>query len=145
MNCELFRDRAFDFLDGTLDDRAPFEAHREMCPACADAVRGIEANEKALGAALAPLAPASLWPAIAARISEGRSLPFRRTKIATGLATAAALLLSIALFFSSAPSAPRINVVIQEVSAEGGRTLGTLVPRYEDVDTATAMADTLFR
>ena len=145
MNCEGFRDRAFDLLDGTLDDRAPFEAHRASCPACADALRGIEANEKALGAARAPLAPASLWPAIAARLSEGRALPFRRTKVATGLAAAAALLLSFALFFSAAPAKPRLDVVVQEVSAEGGRTMGALVPRYEDVDTATAMADTLFR
>jgi len=145
MNCELFRDRVFDLLEGTLGDRAPFEAHRASCPACAEATRGIEANEKALAAARVPLAPASLWPAIAARISQGRALPFRRTKIAAGLAAAAALLLSVALFFSGPDARPRLDVVIQEVAPEAGRTMGALVPRYEDVDTATAMADTLFR
>jgi len=148
MKCEEFRDYAFEYLDGTFfgcDEAVGFEVHLASCPACADALRGIEANEKALGAARAPLAPASLWPAIAARISEGRTLPFRRTKVAAGVAAAAALLLSIALFFSGGPARPRLDVVVQEVSAEGGRTMGTLVPRYEDVDTATAMADALFK
>ncbi len=145
MNCETFRDGVFDFLEGTLGGRADFEAHRASCPACADALRGIEANEKALVAARVPLAPASLWPAIAARLSEGRALPFRRLKAVAGLAAAAALLFSFALFFSGPAAKPRLDVVIQEVAPEAGRTMGALVPRYEDVDTATAMADTLFR
>ncbi len=147
MNCELFRDRVFDFLEGALgcDEKVGFAVHLESCTACAEMLRGIEANEKALTAARAPLAPASLWPAIAARLSEGRALPFRRTKIAAGLAAAAALLFSFALFFSGPAAKPRLDVVIQEVAPEAGHTMGALVPRYEDVDTATAMADTLFR
>ena len=145
MTCERFRDRVFDFLDGTLAERAEFEAHRASCRACAETLHGIESNEKALGAARIPLAPAGLWPAIAARISEGRALPFRRTKIAAGLAAAAALLFSLALFFSAPPAKPRLRVVVQEVGPEAGRAFGALVPRYEDVDTATAMAETMFR
>lgn len=143
MNCELFRDRVFDYL--CCSEGVEFESHRASCAACADLLQGIEANEKALAAARAPLAPASLWPAIAARISQGRALPFRRTKIAAGLAAAAALLFSIALLFSGPAAKPRLDVVIQEVAPEAGRTMGALLPRYEDVDAGTAMAETLFR
>jgi anti-sigma factor RsiW len=141
----MFRDLVFDFLDGTLRDRAAFDAHRASCPACAESLRGIESNEKALAAARAPLAPAGLWPAIAARISEGRALPFRRTKIAAGLAAAAALLLSVTIFFSEGSPRRRLHVVVQEVTPEAGRAFSALVPRYEDIDTGTAMAETLFR
>lgn len=145
MNCEQFRDRVFDFLDGSLGDGASFEAHRAACPACAETIRGIRANEKALAAARAPLAPPDLWASIAARISEGRVAPFRRLRIAAGVAAAAALLLSLALAFSGGSPRPRLNVVIREVTPEAGRAMGALVPRYEDVDTATAMADTMTR
>jgi hypothetical protein len=144
MNCEQFRDRVFDFLDGSLGDRAGFEAHAAGCAACAETVRGIEANERAIAAARVPLAPPDLWGSIATRISAGRERPFRRTRIAAGLAAAAALLLSLALFLSAAPR-PRLDVVIREAAPETGRALGSLVPRYEDVDTATAMVETMFR
>jgi anti-sigma factor RsiW len=145
MTCDEFRDLAFDYLGGTLGDPAVFRTHLGACPSCAESLRGIEANEKALAAARVPLAPVDLWPAIAARLSRGRTLPFRRTKIASGLAAAAALLFAVALFFSGGPSKPRLDVVIQEVSPEAGRAMGVLVPRYEDVDTAGALADTMFR
>lgn len=145
MTCETFRDLVFDFLDGTLREAAEFEAHRASCPACSETLRGIRTNEKALAAASVPLAPAGLWTAIAARISEGRAAPFRRTKLASALAAAAALLFSVALFFSAAPPKHRLRVVVKEASPEAGRALGALVPRYEDVDTGTAMAETLFR
>ena len=147
MNCEAFRDLLFDFLDGSLRDRAPFEAHRASCPACAEILRGIGHNEQVLSAARVPRAPADLWAGIAARISGVRAVPFRRTKIAAGFAAAAALLLSVTLLFSGGPPKTRLGnrVVIREAAAAEGRTLGALVPRYEDVDSATALADTMFR
>jgi anti-sigma factor RsiW len=145
MNCELFRDRVFDFLDGSLPDRAPFAAHLASCPACAGVLQGIEANEKALAAARVPLAPPGLWPSIAARISGGRTVPFRRARWAAGIAAAASLLVAGALLFSGGPSKPRLDVVVLDVAPEAGRTMGALLPRYEDVDPATAMAETLFR
>ena len=145
MTCESFRERVFDVLEGTPGDRAAFEAHRASCPACAEILRGIEWNEKALAAARVPLAPAALWPAIASRLSEGRAAPFRRTKVAALLAAAAAFLLSLSLFFSAAPAKPRLRVRFVEVPPEAGRTLGALVPRYEDVDAGTAMAEAFFR
>jgi hypothetical protein len=145
MTCEAFRERVFDFLEGTLEGRGAFEAHHASCPACSEMLRGIEINEKALAAARVPLAPAELWPAIASRISEGRPLPFRRTKIAAIAAAAAALLLSLSLFFSAAPAKPRLHVRFVDASPEAGRTLSALVPRYEDVDAGTAMAETLFK
>ncbi len=144
MNCAQFRDLVLDFLDGSIRECAGFEAHRSSCAACAETLRGVGHNEKALAAARAPMAPADLWAGIAARISGGRGVPFRRTKIAAGLAAAAALLFSLALAFSGSPR-PRLAIVIREVTPEAGRTMGALVPRYEDVDTATAMVDTLFR
>jgi len=145
MTCAEFRDRVFDFLDGSLQDGAAFEAPRASCPACAETIRGIRANEKALSAARAPLAPPDLWAAIAVRVSTGRVAPFRRSRVAAGVAAAAALLLSFALAFSGGRPKPRFEVVIREVAPEAGRTMSTLVPRYEDVDTATAMVDTMFR
>jgi anti-sigma factor RsiW len=144
MTCGEFRDRVFDFLDGTLSDRAGFEAHAAGCEACRALVAGFESNVRALAASRVPLAPPGLWAAIASRISEGRARPFRRTRIGAGLAAAAALVLSLGLYFS-APPRPRLDVVIQDAAPPTGRALRSLVPGYEDVDTATAMVDTMLR
>jgi hypothetical protein len=147
MNCETFRDRAFDFLQGTLREGAEFEAHRASCPACAGRLEGIRENERILSAARVPLAPADLWPRIAAAIGQDRVIPFRGLRIAAVLATAAALLLAFTLFASIGTSkrTPRLNLVVQEVGPESQRAFRSLVPRYEDVDAATAMVDTVFR
>ena len=145
MTCGEFRDRVFDYLDGTLGDPREVEGHRASCPSCTELLRGIQANERVLSAARAPVAPADLWASIASRISKGRAAPFRRTRVAAGLAAAAALLLSLALATSGGKVKPRFDVVIREVDPEAGRAMSTLVPRYEDVDAATAMVDTMFR
>lgn len=145
MTCGDFRDRVFDFLDGSLGDRRGFEAHRADCPACAEILLGIRANERALTAARAPLAPPDLWASIASRISDGRVAPFRRSRIASGVAAAAALLVSVVLATSGGHARPHLDVVIREVAPEAGRAMSALVPRYEDVDTATALVDTMFR
>jgi len=146
MNCGEFRDRVFDYLEGSLRDGEAFRAHAGACASCAEALRGIEENEKLLLAARAPAAPADLWPRIAAAVSRGRTVPFRRPRLAWFAAAAAAALLVAALFFSAGPApAPGLELVVHEAAPEAGRTLRALVPRYEDVDAATAMADTLFR
>ncbi|MBI3856228.1 MAG: hypothetical protein HY293_11115 [Planctomycetes bacterium] len=147
MNCETFRDRAFDFLQGTLGSAAEFEAHRASCPACGAALEGIRHNERVLSAARAPTAPADLWPRIAAEIGRDRVVSFRSLRAAAGLAAAAAVLLGVTLFATMGPSrkTPRINLVVQEVGPESQRAFRALVPRYEDVDAATAMVDTMFR
>jgi hypothetical protein len=147
MNCETFRDRAFGFLRGTMrEDCAAFESHRASCPTCADALRGIQWNDRILSAARVPTAPAELWPRIAAAIAGEPVVPFWRARIAAFLATAAAVLVVCALFATGSPAtAPRLNLVIQEVGPDSQRTFRALMPRYEDVDAATAMVDTFFR
>lgn len=147
MTCETFRDAAFEFLQGTLLRREDFEAHRASCPACAALLEGIRENDRILSAARIPTAPADLWPRIAAGIGRDRVAPFRSLRLAAALAAAAALLLGISLVASiGAPrKAPRIDLVVQEVGPESQRTFKALVPRYEDVDAATAMLDTMFR
>lgn len=150
MNCETFRDQAFDYLQGaqgTLPERGDFEAHRASCAGCAAALAGIRENERVLSAARVPLAPPDLWPRIAAAIGESRPIPFRLLRAASMAAAAAALLL-VALLLSSSASprkTPKIDLVVQDVGPESHRAFRTLVPRYEDVDAATAMVDTMFR
>jgi predicted anti-sigma-YlaC factor YlaD len=146
MTCETFRDCAFDFLQGTLRDAAEFEAHRLSCPACAATLDGIRENERLLSAARVPTAPPDLWPRIAAAIGRDRTVLTRGRRWAMALA-AAALLLGIGIIASiGAPRPrPRLNLLVQEVGPESLRTFKALVPRYEDVDAATAMVDTMFR
>jgi hypothetical protein len=147
MTCETFRDLALDFLQGTLRDRAEFECHRLSCSACASALEGIRENDRILTASRVPTAPPDLWPRIAAAIGQDRVVPFRSRRWAVALAAAAALLLAISIVASiGAPRAKaRLNLVVQEVGPESQRTFKALVPRYEDVDAATAMVDTMFR
>lgn len=147
MNCETFRDQALDFLQGTLQGNNPdFDAHRRSCSACAGALRGIEMNEQVIRAARVPTAPADLWPRIAAALGEDRVVPFRKPWKSALTAAAAALVVAIGLF-AVAPvrKAPTLNLIVHEVGPESQRTFRALVPRYEDVDTATAMVDTFFR
>lgn len=147
MNCEAFTDRLFDFLQGRLrEDRSAFDAHRASCPDCGARLEGIRENERILGAARVPTAPEDLWPRIAAAVAQGRRAPFRGLRIASFLAAAAALLLAVSLVVTSRPSpAPPLNLIVQDVGPESGRTFRSLVPRYDDVDAATAMVDTVFR
>jgi anti-sigma factor RsiW len=147
MTCETFRDRAFDFLQGSLPADGAFEAHRASCPACAAALAGIRENDRVLSAARIPLAPPDLWPRIAAAIGESRPIPFRLLRVASAIAAAAALFLVMLLVSSSASprKTPTIDLVVHEVGPESQRAFRTLVPRYEDVDAATAMVDTMFR
>jgi hypothetical protein len=147
MTCETFRDLAFDFLQGTLRDGAEFEAHRISCSACAATLDGIRENERILSASRVPTAPPDLWPRIAAAVGRDRTVSFRRRRWAVGLAAAAALLLGISVVASMNPPRPkpRLNLVVQEVGPEAQRTFKALVPRYDDVDAATAMVDTMLR
>jgi len=147
MNCDAFTDGVFDYLQGSLrEDRAAFEAHRGSCAACAARLDGIRENDRILGAARVPLAPADLWPRIALAIAEARPIPFRRLRIAAFVAAAAALLLVVTLVSTSRPpAAPRLNLIVQDVGPDSPRAFRSMVPRYDDVDAATAMVDTVLR
>lgn len=147
MNCQSFSDRVFDFLQGSLrEDRSAFDAHRAACADCAGRLQGIRENERILSAARVPTAPADLWPRIAAAVSRGRPVPFRGLRIASVFAAAAALLLAVTLLATSRePRTPSLNLVVQDVGPESQRTFRSLVPKYEDVDAATAMVDTVLR
>jgi len=147
MNCETFRERAFDYLQGTLRGDADFEAHRASCVACAATLAGIRDNERVLRAARVPTAPPELWPRIAAAIGPKRAAPFRALRVASVLAAAAVLLLAFSVVASirSARRAPKLDIVVQDVGPESQRAFRSLVPRYDDVDAATAMVDTMFR
>jgi len=146
MNCQTFSDRVFDFLQGSLrEDRAAFDGHRGSCSSCAARLEGIRENERILSSARVPTAPPDLWPRIASAVAQGRPIPFRSLRIASLLAAAAALLLAITLVATSRPARPpQLNLVVQEVGPDQ-RTFRSLVPKYDDVDAATAMVDTVLR
>jgi anti-sigma factor RsiW len=147
MNCQTFSDRVFDFLQGSLrGERADFDAHRASCAACAARLDGIRENERLLTAARVPMAPPDLWPKIAAAVAQGRPVPFRALRVASFLAAAAALLLAFTLFATGgAAKRQPLKLVVQEVGPESQRAFRSLVPKYDDVDAATAMVDTLMR
>ena len=147
MNCQTFSDRVFDFLQGDLrGERSEFDAHRAACSGCASRLEGIRENERILTAVRAPLAPPELWPRIAAAVSRGRPAPLRALRVASFFAAAAALLLAVTLVVSGrAPRTPSLRLVVQEVAPENQRTFRSLVPRYDDIDAATAMADAVMR
>lgn len=130
MTCDGFRDQVFDYLGGTLRDRAAFQDHYASCPACASTLRGIEENEKLLSTAGAPAAPPELWPAIARAISAARPLPSRVRAWASLAAAAAVLLVVLSLLFSARPG---LDVVIEERQADA-ETLRTFVPAYDEFD-----------
>lgn len=130
MTCETFRSRALDFLDGTLEDRAGFLAHREACPECAGLLEGIEANERILRGAALPVAAPDAWPRIAAALA----LRPRRRRWLPWAAAAAALLGVVSLVIPRhAPPRPTLDVTIVDAGPEAVRALGVFVPRYEDV------------
>lgn len=147
MNCSDFRDDVLDFLQGSLSESRDFEAHRSSCVSCARTLEGVRENERVLSRSRAPTAPADLWPRIAAAIGRDREVPFRGVRRASLWAAVAAILL-VALALpgrSSRPAPPRLKLQVQEAGPDLERTFRSLVPRYEDVDAATAMVDTLFR
>jgi anti-sigma factor RsiW len=143
MTCAETRDRVFDWLDGSIADRAGFAAHLRACPDCAELLRGIEDDERVLSAARGPVAPPELWPRIAAALSRSRAPA--RPRLLPWAAAAAIALAVLALFAGTSTPVPTLDLVVVEAGPEARRTFGALVPRYEDLDTATAMADTLFR
>jgi hypothetical protein len=147
MTCQAFSDLLLDYLQGRLlGDRAAFDAHRAACADCAARLEGIRENERILRAARVPTAPPDLWPRIAAAVAQGRPLPFRGLRVASFLAAAAALLLAFTLVATGRTDrTPPLNLIVQEVGPESGRALRSLVPKYDDVDAATAMVDTAFR
>lgn len=127
MNCEAFRDRVFDFLDGSLADRGAFDAHRAACGRCADILRGIGETERVLRAARVPAAPPELWGRIAAAVAR----PAPRFRPAPWIAAAAALLLAV-FAVPSRPAPRALPIRIVDASPEAARALRAFVPRYDD-------------
>ena len=125
MNCEGFRDRVFDFLDGSLADRGSFDAHRAACAGCADVLRGIRENERVLRAARVPSAPPELWARIATAVA--RPAPVRRFPLAPWAAAAAVLIGFVALLARPEP-APSLKVEFRDAADPG---LAAFVPRYD--------------
>ena len=128
MTCETFRDRVFDFLEGSLADREAFDAHRAACPRCADVLQGIRENEKLLRASRVPAAPAGLWSRIAEAVA--RPAPVRRFRLGPW-AAAALLLLGLAAVIGRPAPRPTLQVRFQEETHPG---LAAFVPRYEGAD-----------
>ena len=142
MNCESFRDGILDYLDRSHSGGGAFDLHRASCPACAALLEGMAQNERILLAAGVPKAPADLWARIDRALPEGRVVPFKFPGW-TGIAAAAAsALLAVALAFSGAPSdpGPRLDVVVVDVEPDARSAFSGLVPRYDGMDEATAMA-----
>ncbi len=140
MNCEAFRDRVFDFLEGGLADREAFDVHRAGCAACADILRGIQLNERVLRAAGVPAAPPGLWSRIAAAVA--RPAPVRRFRPGPW-AAAAALLIGL-LAFAGRPSRT-LPIQVVDVDPSAARALGGFVPRYEAADSGLALGDYALR
>ncbi len=136
MKCDDYRGFVFDYLDGTLPDRAAFEEHGAACPDCAAILRGIRANEEVLARAGVPAAPPDLWPRIAAAIPRRREARFHPMRWVAALAAAAALIAALGVHFASAP-APRLDFVV----VDAGPALDSLMPDYDDADTAGDAAD----
>ena len=127
MSCERFRDLVFDFLDGSLADRAGFDAHRAACAGCADVLRGIRENERILRAARVPAAPPELWSRIAAAVA--RPAPVRRFRAGPWAAAAALLLAALAGLWARPEPRPSLEVRFVEARDPGG--LAAFVPRYD--------------
>jgi hypothetical protein len=125
MTCEEFRDRVFDFLEGSLADRAAFDAHRAACARCADVLGGIRENEKILRASRVPSAPADLWSRIATAVA--RPAPARRFLLAPW-AAAAALLIGLAALIGGAGRPPSLKVTFVDATDPG---LAAFVPRFD--------------
>ena len=142
MSCKEFRDLILDFLDESLGDVAAFEAHRASCADCAPLLGSMVRNERILFAASVPKAPADLWARIAREIPEGSVVPFTLPRWSGVAAAAAAALVVVTLAFSGARvnEEPRLNVVVVDVESDERGTYSGLMPRYDGMDEATAMA-----
>lgn len=130
MTCATFREQVLDFLDGTLEDRPAFLAHRAACPDCGALLEGIEANERILRGAARPVAAPDAWPRIAAAIA---ARPRPRRRLLWAAAAAALLAVGALLVPRNAPPRPTLDVTIVDAGPEAARALGVFVPRYEDV------------
>jgi predicted anti-sigma-YlaC factor YlaD len=129
MTCETYRDGLFERLRGR-EAPAGHDAHAASCPACGALSGSILSNERILRAAAGPLkAPPEVWSAIAARIGQGRAVPFRRLRWAA--AAAAALLLGAFVFLAPDRSArPRLDLVVVDVRPEARRAFEPFLPSY---------------
>ncbi|MHC4607175.1 MAG: anti-sigma factor family protein [Planctomycetota bacterium] len=141
MDCSGAHERMLDHVAGRLPgDRAgELEEHVHGCPACAEILRGIEANERVLFRAKAPSAPDTIWPRIEAAV-ERRRTPAAPRKLGWLVAAAAVLLVAAAVVLSlpDAPAGPELEIV--EVRGEASGVLGGLIPGFEEPNEGTRLA-----
>jgi len=141
--CELFRETAFDYLDGSLSrlDLAAFRRHFGECPACSEALRTIEGQAELLTALPRPAPPRDLAERVDRAVTDRRRLDQRPRPILkwAGLAAAAALLVAVVSALASAgpdrprggPTARTLRVVDVQLPGDPS-VLGRLAPSYEN-------------
>jgi hypothetical protein len=104
MNCDAYRDRIDDLVDGTLEGaaRRELDAHLAVCAECRALAEDLLAIRRAAGH-LPPLTPPErIWQQIAPQVSSpiavaARPTPNWRERLAVPLAIAAVLLAAVAI------------------------------------------------
>jgi len=125
MNCRKFEEQLADWVSGRLpeDRAAALEAHRALCPACAQAEKE-ERDLRARWLSLAtPAAAPDLWPRIEARLHAPAPTPrfvFAR-RLAFGGAVAAAGALCALLWVYLSSALPHVAPPVAE--ADEGRVV----------------------
>lgn len=130
MKCDAFREDVFG------DRGVPgFREHAAGCAPCAETLRGIEANERALAREARPVAPADLWRRIVAALA-ARPAPVRWLPLA---AAAGFLVVVAALLFPGRGERPQtMDIVVRDADPRAARAFGSLVPGYDDGEFAAA-------
>jgi len=141
MNCEEFRERVLDYVEGNLEklELGAFRHHFTSCAACSEALRSVEGQAELLTALPRPAAPRDLGARIDQAVSDHARLkavrPFRGLKWIVA-ASAAAAVLALALFRPAAPetpgTAPHVFTIVDVVLPESGPVFGKLAPSYEN-------------
>jgi len=108
MSPDSFADRMSDYIDGVLSaaEREKLDAHLAECSDCRALVSDLRSVRRE-ARSLPPLEPPEqVWHSIAARIRTRHGSAARRSRFHTGLAVAAALVLSVSLWIAIAPPEP---------------------------------------
>ncbi len=151
MNCEMFKELAFDYVGGTLDADSldGFRRHFGECTACSGILRVIEAQETILAALPKPKAPGSLWGRVQREVADRERLAWLegpKSRAGGWFAAAAALAVAAILFvFALSPdrATPSNDLTIRvvDVTPKGG-AVGRLTG-YENPEPTIPVFDTL--
>jgi len=152
MNCDMFKELAFDYVGGGLDADSldSFRRHYGGCIECAGLLRVIEAQETMLTALPKPKAPPTLWGRVQGAIGDGEKLEWLdrpRSRAGGWFAAAAALLVAAVLFaFAVSPGAPParadLSIRVVDVTPKSG-AVGRLVPGFDSPEPAVPVFDAL--